>query len=62
MPSSVGTFTIPGYALSALPAGDNGYFNFAPVTPEVSFTATGLVLGAVETQLPGTSFGAFTLK
>jgi len=61
VPSTAGTFTIPGYLLSALPAGNFGALNFSPFTPEVPITATGLIFGEVETSLPGTGFGV-TLK
>ena len=62
VPSSLGTFTIPPYIMSALPAGDFGFFNFAQFAPEVPFTATGLLAGQIESFGPGGSFGAFTLK
>ncbi|HYP08073.1 MAG TPA: hypothetical protein VER03_17710 [Bryobacteraceae bacterium] len=48
--ASAGTFTIPAYVLSALPAtvGDNiGFLTLNNVTQPVSFTATGLDLGNI---------------
>ena len=60
VPTSAGTFTIPGYILSALPAG-NGTFGFAQFAPEVPIAATGLIDGEVEVSSPGVSFN-FTLK
>ena len=62
VPASAGKFTIPAYVLSALPAGDFGFFNFSQFTPEVPITATGLIFSQIETSGPGASFGAFTLK
>jgi uncharacterized protein (TIGR03437 family) len=61
VPSSVGTFTVPAYVLSALPAGPYGAFNFSPYVTEVPITATGLITGEVVTLLPGANSGP-TLK
>ena len=57
VPSTAGTFTIPGYVLSALPAGNFGALNFSPFAPEVPITATGLIFGEIQTSLPGAGFG-----
>lgn len=59
--STAGTFTIPGYALSALPANNFGAFNFYAFAPEVPITATGLIFGEIQTVLPGQGFN-FTLN
>ena len=61
VPTSAGTFTIPGYILSALPAGNNGSFGFAQFAPEVPVSSTGLIDGEIEIPSPGVSFN-FTLK
>ena len=61
VPSSAGTFTIPAYALSALPAGNFGFFSFSPFTPEVPFSASGLIFSQVQTYLPNVGFSV-TLK
>jgi uncharacterized protein (TIGR03437 family) len=52
VPSTAGTFTVPAYVLSALPAGPNGAFNFTPYAAEAPITATGLVYGEI-TYLSG---------
>jgi uncharacterized protein (TIGR03437 family) len=57
VPSTAGTFTIPPYVLSALPANNFGAFNFSPFTPEVPITGTGLIFGEIQTSLPGAGFG-----
>jgi hypothetical protein len=62
VPSSVGTFTVPAYVLSALPAGPYGAFIFAPYLAEVPITATGLIDGKIETYLPGATNSGATLK
>ena len=61
VPASAGTFTIPGYILSALPAGNYGSFGFGQFAPEVPIAATGLIDGEVEVSSPGASFN-FTVK
>jgi hypothetical protein len=61
VPSTAGTFTIPAYALSALPASNFAAFNFYAFAPEVPITATGLVFGEIQTILPGQGF-SFTLN
>jgi uncharacterized protein (TIGR03437 family) len=62
VPASAGTFTIPPYALLALPAGAFGALNFQQVTEEVPFTATGLNVGILQTAGAGTGPAGFTLK
>jgi len=62
VPSSAGTFTVPAYALSALPAGNFGAINFFPFTSEVPITATGLIDGELVTYLPGGKQFEVTLK
>ena len=60
--SSAGTFTIPPYALLAIPAANIGNgFQFQQQT-EAGFTAKGLNLGSIQTSNPATFIGGFTLK
>jgi uncharacterized protein (TIGR03437 family) len=60
--SSAGTFTIPPYALLALPAADIGNgFQFQQQT-EAGFTARGLNLGSIQTMNAAELIGGFTLK
>ena len=61
VPSTAGTFTIPAYALSALPASNFGAFSFYAFAPEVPVTATGLIFGEIQPILPGQGFN-FTLN
>jgi uncharacterized protein (TIGR03437 family) len=62
VPSSAGTFTVPAYILSALPAGNFGAFNFSPFMSEVPITATGLIDGEVTAFLSGGTGFNFTVK
>jgi hypothetical protein len=60
--ASAGSFTIPPYALLALPAGNLAYFQFEQQT-ESSFTAAkGLPYGAITASNAPGSFNNFTLK
>jgi hypothetical protein len=61
VPSTAGTFAIPPYILSALPASKFGAFNFSPFVLEVPITAAGLIFGEIQTFLPGPGF-SFTLN
>jgi uncharacterized protein (TIGR03437 family) len=56
--AGLGTFTIPPYVMLALPSSPNaGGFTIAPVTAEVPFTAKGLGVGILTTQIDGAGFG-----
>jgi hypothetical protein len=60
--ASAGSFTIPPYALLALPAGNLASFQFQQQT-ESSFTAAkGLPYGTIHTSNAPGSFNNFTLK
>jgi len=60
--SSAGTFTIPPYALLAIPAANIGNgFQFQQQT-EAAVTAKGLNLGSIQTSNAATFIGGFTLK
>jgi uncharacterized protein (TIGR03437 family) len=60
--ASAGTFTIPPYALLALPAANIGNgFQFQPQA-EAALTAKGLNLGSIQTKNALTFIGGFTLK
>jgi uncharacterized protein (TIGR03437 family) len=60
--SSAGTFTIPPYALLAIPAANVGNgFQFQQWT-EAAFTAQGLNLGSIQIGNAATFIGGFTLK
>ncbi len=66
VPASAGTFTIPPYALLALPPGPGTGFWFqlgdqAPAT-SAPFSATGLSVGIVQTFIDGTSLFNFTMN
>jgi hypothetical protein len=60
--ANAGTFTIPPYALLALPAGNLTEFVFSTRTPSVPFKAAGLGLGTLEAAYDGPSIFGFTLK
>jgi uncharacterized protein (TIGR03437 family) len=62
VPSSAGTFTVPAYVMSALPAGPYGAFIFSPYLAEVPITATGLISGDVVASLSGGTNSGPTLK
>jgi uncharacterized protein (TIGR03437 family) len=59
--ASAGTFTIPPYALLALPASSVGGFQFQQQT-EAALTATGLDLGVIQTSNAATFIGGVTLR
>jgi hypothetical protein len=60
--ASAGTFTIPPYALLAIPAANVGNgFQFQQQT-EAGFTAKGLNLESIQTSNAATFIGGFTLK
>ena len=66
-PASMGTFTIPPYALFALPTGApviNFYFQPGDQTPAYAgtFTATGLSAGIADSFVDGVAFSNFTLN
>jgi len=61
VPASAGTFTVPPYALLALPPGNFGGLVFRQRTPEVPLTATGLNAGQLQT-LEAPVFANFTLQ
>jgi hypothetical protein len=50
-PASAGTFTVPPAVMLALPAGNYGTVNFKPSVDAVGFTASGLNLGYVTSNL-----------
>ena len=50
-PAKAGTFTIPPYVLTALPAGNFGGIVLQPSPASVPFTASGIALGTVETTM-----------
>jgi len=50
-PASAGTFTVPPAVMLALPAGSYGTVYFKPVIGPVGFTASGLNLGYVTSNL-----------
>jgi len=62
-PSSAGTFTIPSYALLALPAGSVGnYFQFQQQTESGFTAAEGLPYGLIRTSNAPTGIVSFTLN
>jgi len=50
-PASAGTFTVPPAVLLALPAGSYGTLYFKPAVDPIGFTASGLTLGYVTSNL-----------
>ena len=60
-PASAGTFTVPPYALLALPPGNFAALSFQPLTA-APFTASGLSVGIVQAQGAATGPSGFTLK
>jgi len=50
-PASAGTFTVPPAVMLALPTGNYGTVNFKPAVDPVGFTASGLNLGYVTSNL-----------
>jgi hypothetical protein len=56
-PAKAGTFTIPSYILTALPAGTFGGIVLQPAPASVPFTASGIALGMIETRHDGTGYG-----
>ncbi len=56
-PAKAGTFTIPSYILTALPAGNFGGIVLQPAAASVPFTASGIALGTIETTHDGTGYG-----
>lgn len=62
--ASAGTFTIPGYVLSAIPTG-TGVFRFGPgdLQPASStlFSAPGIAVGFADTFISGTFFGSVNI-
>ena len=56
-PAKAGTFTIPSYILTALPAGNFGGIVLQPAPASVPFTASGIALGTIETMPDGTGYG-----
>lgn len=61
-PASAGTFTVPPYALLALPPGNSGALSFQELTAAVPFTASGLSVGIIQTQGAATGPSGLTLK
>jgi uncharacterized protein (TIGR03437 family) len=61
-PASAGTFTIPPYALLALPAGNFGALNFVGLTPAAGFTAAGLSVGFLQASGVPTGPSGFTIR
>lgn len=61
-PASAGSFTIPAFALLALPPTNFSYFEIASAEAYFPFTATGLNAGWVQTQIWGPGVGGFALK
>jgi hypothetical protein len=51
--ASPGTFTVPPYVLLALPAGNFAGLQLSPAKVSVPFTATGLSVGLLQTQIDG---------
>jgi len=56
-PAGAGRFTIPPYVLLALPAGNFAFSGFSSAEAYYPFTATGLDVGWVQTQISGPGFG-----
>jgi hypothetical protein len=52
-PATPGTFAVPPYVLLALPAGNFAVLQLSPAQVSVPFTATGLSVGLLETQIDG---------
>lgn len=59
--ASAGTFTVPAYAMLALPPGNFGTLTFRQRTPDVPLTATGLNVGQLKTLEAPVSV-SFTLQ
>jgi len=55
--AKAGTFTIPGYIMTALPAGNFGGIVLQPAPASVPFTAPGIALGTIETNHDGAGYG-----
>ena len=61
--ANAGTFTIPPYALLALPAANIGnWFQLRQQTPAAAFTAKGLGLGSIQTYNAATGVFGLTLR
>jgi uncharacterized protein (TIGR03437 family) len=66
--AKAGTFTIPAYIMTALPAGNFGGVVLQPAPTSVPFTAPGIALGSIETDHDGAGYGygagagSFSLK
>jgi hypothetical protein len=56
-PASAGTFAVPPYVLLALPAGNFAGLQLSPAQVSVPFTASGLSVGLLQTQIDGTGPG-----
>ncbi len=56
-PAKAGTFTVPPYIMTALPAGNFGGIVLQPAPSSVPFTAPGVGLGTLETRHDGTGYG-----
>ena len=50
VPTSAGTFTVPGYVLLSLPAGNFANYSFGAARSGSLFTATGLTIGLIRSQ------------
>ncbi len=61
-PAGPGTFTIPAYAMLALPPTNFTFFNFRSAEIDVPFTAQGIFLGFLHTQSALFTGGGFALK
>jgi uncharacterized protein (TIGR03437 family) len=55
--AKAGTFTIPAYIMTALPAGNFGGIVLQPAPTSVPFTAPGIALGTIETDHDGAGYG-----
>jgi len=60
--ASAGSFTIPPYALQALPAGNLAYFQFQQQTESAFTAAKGLPFGSITASNAPGSFNNFTLR
>ena len=55
--ASAGSFAVPPYVLLALPAGNFAGVQLSPAQVSVPFTATGLSVGLLQTQIDGVGPG-----
>jgi uncharacterized protein (TIGR03437 family) len=62
VPASAGTFTIPPYAMLAIPATNFSFVAIASAPAAFPFTATGLNIAFVSTEIWGPEVQGFTLR